>query len=631
MPPKGPANATDIETFLKHCPQSPGVYRFWDARGKLLYVGKAKQLKSRVSSYFQQSKDKAPRTQTMVSHIAKIDTIITQTEVEALILEATLVQELHPKYNILLRDDKRYPWLALTAEPFPRLIVVRKPSKRFKHCFGPYPSASAMHQSLKLIRTLFPLRQRSRPLFKDRPCMNFHIGQCLAPCVQGVSAEDYEVMVKQLTLFLRGHAQDVLKTLNQHMMDAAEAMSFEKAALLRDRIKAIETVIQQQRIMVPDTTVHMDVVGLAHDASQASLCILKIRAGKLVQTHYFAESLPPGSTEPEALSSFIEQHYAQVGEDDLPPILLLPYDLPDADVVQAWLSQRYQAVHKKGAFELMTPSSLKQNRKTYQSDMLTMAAANAQDALNHTQQEQQARLERDPAKALHELSERLKLSEPPHRMECFDISHVGGTNTVASMVVFTQGRPDKSQYRRFIIKSTDDGTPNDFQSMAEVIERRFSPKNIEKWGLPDLLVIDGGKGQLSSALESLEAQGHRGQAVISLAKKFEEIYFPHQTRPLVLERDSEALFLLQRLRDEAHRFAITFHREKRQKAQTHSVLDDLPGVGPKRKALLQKAFPTQKALTSASVDDVAKALNLGEKTAQAIVEAIQAATKNAQR
>jgi excinuclease ABC subunit C len=599
-----------IEQQLKALPKKPGIYQYKDASGTLLYVGKAKNLKNRVSSYFHDRANHTPRIQMLVAQVASVEVIVTETEFEALILEANMIKNYRPKYNILMKDDKKYPWLLLTDEPFPRLIITREPSKGGKSkCFGPYASPGSLYQTLQLIKKIFPLRKRKNPLFKDRPCMNYHVGSCLGPCQSLVTAEEYQKIVDQLVLFLRGHADDLLEMVQTEMEAASERMDFEAAGQLRDRYQSILHVIQRQRVMYDDVTIDQDIVGMTVTELTAYVALLKVRRGKLIQTLYYDLSLEGGSTPEEAYESFLSQYYQdQTEKTELPNELILQLPVEDAALLSDWLSQ-----NKGRKVSVTVPQ-----RGGPKKDILEMAVKNAEESRERARIDQETRLKHDPAQALIILQERLSLSNAPRRIECYDISHVSGTNTVASMVVFTDGRPDKKEYRRFKIQTVEEGKPDDFQSMLEVMTRRFTNREEKGWPDPDLVIIDGGKGQLSSAVKALHRLGITDQPIVSLAKKFEEVYLPGISRPVILERDNLALYLLQQIRDEAHRFAITYHRKLRGKSQTQSFLDGIPGIGEARKKRLLQHFDSMETLLKATPEEIAQATKTTGKTARMV-------------
>lgn len=606
-----------VTQMVKAIPSKPGVYLYKDDAGHLLYVGKAKNLKNRVSSYFHERAMHSPRIQALVEQIAHIDYVVTSSEVEALILEANLIKSQRPKYNILMRDDKKYPWLVLTDEPFPRLIVSREPVKTGKaKRFGPYASPGALYQTLQLIKKVFPLRQRKTPLFKDRPCMNYHIGSCLGPCQSRITPEDYQRIVHQLELFLKGQADDLLALLQREMEEASENLDFEKAAQLRDRFLAAQTMLQRQSVMYADEAIHQDIVGIACSEQTAYIALLKVRRGRLIQTLFFDMALENGEVPPEeAYASFLLQYYTgdTIDRSDLPAEILLHYPIADQEL----LAQSV-AAQKRGKVALTIP-----HRNRAKREILEMAVKNAEESRERARIDQETRLRSDPAQALILLQECLDLPAVPRRIECYDISHIGGTNTVASMVVFTDGVPDRKEYRRFRIRTVAEGKPDDFQSMLEVLTRRFSKRDEKNWPDPDLIIVDGGKGQLSSALKALHALGIWEQPIISLAKKFEEVYLPHQSRPVLIERESMALLLLQKIRDEAHRFAVTYHRHLRQREQTRSFLDEVPGIGRVRKQHLLQHFDSADAIRKASLEEIAEATGTRGKTAEVLYRKLQ--------
>jgi excinuclease ABC subunit C len=575
-----PPRSFNLKQALAQLPASPGVYRFYDSQGTLLYVGKAKLLKNRVRSYFQAQANHNRKTQLLVSRINHFDTIVTQTEVEALVLEDTLIKQHQPHYNLALKDDKRYPWLALSADAFPRLYVTRRPRRdgsRTRY-FGPYPDSRSLWQLLQLLRKTFALRQRPKPLFKDRPCMNYHMKLCPGPCQQLVTASTYDETVKQLVQVLRGHTTELSQRLTQAMTEAAEALNFERAALLRDRLETIRLLEQKQHVLSDDTTFHADAIAVASDGWHACFNVVVVRQGRMIASKPFTVSLTQEAVLAEVYASFIRQYYRQVDDEELPTEVLYQAtsfdapnadnatdaDLPlgalvseDADVLGQWLTQRrLSQPGRRTHVKCLAP------QRGHKADVLALAYKNAQLALEQTRLQAATRRKNDPQQALTVLQQRLALPVYPQRMECYDISHFQGVQTVASMVVFINGVPDPSQYRRFIIACAE-GEPDDFASMHEVISRRA--KHRHDWPTPQLLVIDGGKGQLSAACRALAEQQWADVAIISLAKRYEEIYLPQQSRPVLIDHDEPALFVLQQLRDEAHRFAITFHRQRRAK------------------------------------------------------------------
>ncbi len=602
----------DFKTALLRLPDQPGVYRMFGADGTLLYVGKAKNLKNRVKSYFQNPAGLAPKVAVLMQQVTRFDYILTDTEIEALILESNLIKQHRPKYNILLRDDKKFPWIGLSAETYPRLFITREPTGRGKF-FGPYVHSSNMYKTLQVIRKHFPLRQRRKPLFKNRPCMNYSIGTCSGPCQALVSPEEYAEVVKQVELFLKGKADDLIERLALEMERASEALNFELAAKLRDRYLAVQDVVAQQKIYYPDTKVSQDIVAMASNARRCAIVVLNIRRGKLIGSRPHDIALTHQSSPEEAYNAFLTQYYQDEESEDLPDEIILHAPIEDEGLFQEWLTA------KRGK-----KISITQPQKGLKRELIELAIKNATETLEQAQGQEEKSHRNDPSRALLELQTTLGLPEFPARMECYDISHFQGSQTVASMVVFTNGVPDRKAYRRFKIQIAE-GEPNDFASMHEVITRRFrrAVEQQEGWEPPNLVIIDGGKGQLSSALEALGALGVHDQPIISLAKKFEEIYLPGESRPVLLSRTSGALFVLQQIRDEAHRFAITYHRDLRGKRATQSILDNIKGLGPKRKERLMKHFGSINKLQSASLEEIAGLPGFNQSIAQIIHSALK--------
>ncbi len=641
---------------LAQLPNKPGVYRFFDKAGNLLYVGKSKCLKKRVSSYFHnKGKHSSPKTERLVSQLHTMAITIVPTEHEALILEDNLIKAHLPPYNICLRDDKRYPWVCITGEPYPRVVVTRgvsykqhsttsatpakkKPRQQHRRkarYFGPYSRSSDMYDLLRIIRQHFPVRQRKTPLFTDRPCMNYSINTCPGPCQKLITEEDYEKTIQQIALLLKGQLSTLLDKLNADMHHASDTLNFEWAAQLRDRHTAVSNLqAMQQVVHLPQPTNRMDVIGLAHDDTQALLVVWQVRKGRVVGTTTHRLPAEAGSSQVSTLLAFLPQYYAMQEPDNLPDDILLPTPVPttatlsdehaeDWDLLNEWL---HQTRPQQKRLQWHHP------QRGDKATLLQQANHNAQAALTLAQHDQKEDIRRDTTKVLAKLQQHLNLPTLPNRMECYDISHVQGTHTVASMVVFTHGKAAPSQYRRFNIK-TAEGAPDDFASMHEALLRRANhlPENLPNgadlatcWPTPDLIVIDGGKGQLSAARSAMEAAGMGDIPTISLAKRLEEVFMPGQSTPLRLPRDDESLYLLQHLRDEAHRFAITSHRKRRGKAATTSVLNDISGVGKKRQAQLLHAFGSMENLRSASAEAIRRKANISAALAQTIWEYLQA-------
>ena len=596
---------------LKLLPDSPGVYLMKDARGKIIYVGKAIVLKNRVRQYFQSSRNQAPKVRAMVSHVADFETIMTANEVESLILEANLIKKHRPRYNIRLKDDKSYPYVKVTVqEEYPRVFITRRVVRDGARYFGPYTNVTALRDSLKLLRRLFPLRTcRTMP---DRPCLEYHIKRCLAPCVGKVTEEDYRAMIHAVLLFLEGRTDAVERELEHRMALAAEAYHFETAARLRDQLTAVRKAAERQNIVTGAGD--QDALGMARSAAGVCVQIFFIRGGKMIGREHFLLRGSEEEDDADILRAFLEQYYNQA--TFIPREILLPHAIEEdaREIIERWLAERKGG----GKVVLLTP------QRGTKRDIVTMATGNAEKFLAD---EETRRSLADEATlgAVEELGRYLGLKKPPYRMECFDISHNQGQETVASMVVFENGMPKKSAYRRFKIKSAE-GKPDDFLSMREVTTRRYVGLPEEE--LPDLIIIDGGKGQLSSALEIIRNEaGHKTVPVVGLAKQFELIFTEGNSEPVELPRRSQSLYLVQRIRDEAHRFAITFHRNLRGKRNLVSVLDHIVGVGPKRRQSLWTHFGTLDRIKAASVDELASVPGMNRPSAEAVFHFFDAQRK----
>lgn len=568
-----------LEEKLKNLPDQPGVYLMKDQKDQIIYVGKAINLKNRVRSYFSSQHPNSPKTRMLVSSIRDLDFIITDSEIEALILESNLIKKHKPKFNIRLIDDKYWPFLRVTInEQYPRLEITRAAKKDGSRYFGPYTNAGAVHETLRLLKSIFPLRSCKQTSFakQDRPCLNAHIGRCAAPCADLIPHEDYHKMISEVIQFLEGRQESLVKSLKGKMARAAEAMQFEKAAELRDQIQALEMIIAKQKVM-SGRLGDLDVLNYARGPSETCVQVFFIRGGKLLgKDHFFLEGTE-GTENTEVLSSFLQQYYSKV--DFIPGEILLPEQVQDQDVLQEWLSGK-----RDGKVEVKIP------RQGEKKALLDLVGKNAIESLNQELLQRIAKRQ-TVQEALSEITEALQLTEEPQRIECYDISHVQGAETVASMVVFEHGRPSPSQYRRFKIKTVEG--PDDFASMTEVIYRRFKKAQAgdDKFtNLPDLVIIDGGKGQLSAARAAMVDLGYSEIPAVGLAKENEWLFLENRSDPLILPRQSQGLYLLQRIRDEAHRFAVTYHRLLRGKRNLASALDDIPGIGPRRKEALLKHF-----------------------------------------
>ena len=593
---------------LKLLPDSPGVYIMKDAHGKIIYVGKAIVLKNRVRQYFQSSRNQAPKVRAMVSHVADFETIMTANEVKSLILEANLIKKHRPRYNIRLKDDKSYPYVKVTVqEEYPRVFITRRVLRDGARYFGPYTNVTALRDSLKLLKRLFPLRTcRTMP---DRPCLEYHIKRCLAPCVGKVTEEDYRAMIRAVLLFLEGRTDDVERELEHRMNLAAEAYHFETAARLRDQLSAVRKAAERQNIVTGAGD--QDAVGMARSAAGVCVQIFFIRGGKMIGREHFLLRGSEEESDADILRAFLEQYYNQA--TFVPREVLLPcaIDAAGQEIIERWLAEKKGG----GKVVLLTP------RRGTKRDLVMMATGNAEKFLAD-EETRRSLADEQTLGAVAELGRYLGLKHPPHRMECFDISHNQGQETVASMVVFEDGMPKKSDYRRFKIKSAE-GKPDDFLSMREVTTRRYVGLSEEE--LPDLIIIDGGKGQLSSALEIIRNEaGHKNVPVVGLAKQFELVFTEGNSEPIELPRRSPSLYLIQRIRDEAHRFAITFHRKLRGKRNLVSVLDHIVGVGPKRRESLRMHFGTLDKIKAASVDELAAAPGMNRSAAEAVYHFFEA-------
>ena len=593
---------------LKLLPESPGVYLMKDARGKIIYVGKAIVLKNRVRQYFQSSRNQAPKVRAMVSHIADFETIMTANEVESLILEANLIKKHRPRYNIRLKDDKSYPYVKVTVqEEYPRVFITRRVVRDGARYFGPYTNVTALRDSLKLLKRLFPMRTcRTMP---ERPCLEYHIKRCLAPCVGKVTAEDYGAMIRAVLLFLEGRTDDVERELEHRMNLAAEAYHFETAARLRDQLTAVRKAAERQNIVTGAGD--QDAIGMARSAAGVCVQIFFIRGGKMIGREHFLLRGSEEESDADILRAFLEQYYNQA--TFVPREVLLPcaIDAAGQEIIERWLAEKKGG----GKVVLLTP------QRGTKHDIVEMATGNAEKFLTD-EETRRSLVDEQTLGAVEELGRYLGLRKLPYRMECFDISHNQGQETVASMVVFEGGMPKKSDYRRFKIKSAE-GKPDDFLSMREVTTRRYV--GLPKEELPDLIIIDGGKGQLSSALEIIRNEaGHKEVPVVGLAKQFELVFTEGNSEPVELPRRSPSLYLIQRIRDEAHRFAITFHRKLRGKRNLVSVLDHIVGIGPKRRQSLWAHFGTLDKIKAASVDELATVPGMNRPSAEAIVHFFEA-------
>ena len=635
-----------VQQKLETLPARPGCYIYKDSAGKIIYVGKAVNLRNRVRSYFHETVD-SRKTERLVAAIADLETIIVGSELEALILEMNLIKKYRPKYNVRLKDDKRYPYIKVHyADPFPKVTVTRRMDDDGSKYFGPYTSVWAVHQTLDVLRKIFPYLTCDRIISGTDPraCLYYDIKLCMAPCIGVAKREQYRAMIDDLCRFLRGHTELVVERLKREMGVAAEALQFEKAATLRDQLVAIERVVEKQKVISTEQ-VDSDVIAFARSNGEACVQVFFIRAGKLIGREYFVLEGTEDESNNGILEQFVKQFYDEAAY--IPPEVLLPQEIEEARIINEWLNT------KRGGEKV----TLTVPHRGTKRGLVEMAAENAAETLA----ELKAQWEADTNKhvqALAELQAALGLAAPPNRIECFDISNTQGTSATASMVVFEQGAPRKAHYRRFSIKSVEG--PNDFASMKEVLTRRFhrwrdeqgaplagvvpagSPDSAVAPGtqpsslarpkrlpgqkadesfarLPDLLIIDGGKGQLGVAVEVLQEFHLFGQVpVCGLAKQQEEIFLPGQPRPILLPRRSQGLYLVQRVRDEAHRFALAHHRIRRGKVGLASQLDAIPGIGPARRRALLTRFGSLDGIRQASLDELASVRGMSRSAAQAL-------------
>lgn len=544
----------NLKQTLKLLPSLPGCYIYYNKEGEIIYVGKAKILKRRVMSYFNR-KHSSVKVEVLVSQIERLEYIITNTEVEALILESHLIKKHKPRYNVLLKDDKKYPYFLITDEDFPRITIVRKKNMNPEkgRYYGPYTDVRAMHATLDFLKKIFPLKQCKSPKFKDRPCLYYHIGRCMAPCQNLVTSEEYKNIVRQAELFLSGKQSELMKQLQEQMQKYAESLQFEKAAKLRDSYNDLQKTLEKQKVVYENTKLNEDVISLMADDGIFAIVILMIREGRLIDKKDFVYEVEEDDRT-EFFETFFKEYYGT-----------LKLEYPDKIV-----SNELEAVGEKELYEewleILAQKKIKisYGKSAQGKELQMLADKNAKVALDNAKLAKMSKIRDDFNEIGSYLAEKLELKNFPYRMECYDISHIQGTNTVASMVTFINGVPKKSEYRKFKVRMTE-GKPDDFLSMKEVLTRRLSHLGEEKWAKPDLIIIDGGKGQLSSVMQIIEDLGVTGIDVVSLAKKHEEVFLPKQSKPVILPRNSSALFLFQRIRDEAHRFAITYHRKLRSK------------------------------------------------------------------
>jgi excinuclease ABC subunit C len=609
-----------LQDILSSAPTKAGCYLMKDADGKVLYVGKAVNIRNRLRSYFHASAMQNIKTRRMVRRITDIDWIVVGSELEALILEMNLIKKYRPHFNVRLKDDKRYPYIKVHwSKPFPKVTVTRQMVKDGSRYFGPYTSVWAVHQTLDALRRIFPYLTCDRTITgeDERACLYQDIKLCTAPCIGAINQDDYRQVIDDLCQFLSGRIEPIVSRLHVEMQQASSDLQFERAAALRDQIQAIEKVVERQKVISTEY-VDSDVIAMARSDGEACAQVFFIRGGKLIGREYFLLDGTEGTPDAEVMSGFLKQFYNQASM--VPSQVLLPQEIGELQIIKHWLGSRRQGE----SFEILVP------RKGQQKELIQLAAENAADTLASLQARWQAERHRQ-TEALAQLQTALNLTNPPNRIECYDISNTQGTSAVGSMVVFEQGVPSKKFYRRFNIRSVSG--PDDFASMEEVLLRRFNrwqaaQELVDKPGekvdqafalLPDLILVDGGKGQLSRAVAVLEKYNLLNQIpVAGLAKQNEELFLQNRSKPLLLPKQSQGLFLIQRVRDEAHRFAITSHRKHRTRTGLASRLDSIPGIGPaRRKALLGK-FGSIQNILSASIEDIASIPGISENLAYSI-------------
>jgi excinuclease ABC subunit C len=620
-------------------PTQPGVYRFRDARGRVIYVGKAKNLRARLSSYFQDIANLHQRTAAMVTTGASVEWTVVNTEVEALQLEYSWIKEFDPRFNVKYRDDKSYPWLAVTLdEEFPRVMVGRGAKKKGTRYFGPYSNAWAIRETVDLLLRVFPMRSCSNGVFKragqvGRPCLLGYIDKCSAPCVGRVSPEEHRAIVDDFCDFMAGNTQAFIKRIERQMYAASDALDFEKAARLRDDLGALNKALEKQAVVFGDGT-DADVIALAEDPLEVAVQIFYVRGGRIRgQRGWVADRVDEGET-PDLVENFLLQLYAGEASDAIPREILVPELPPDTTTLEQLLGEL-----RGSKVQIRVP------RRGDKKRLQETVARNALQALALHKTKRASDLS-TRNRALAELQEALDLPEAPLRIECYDVSNLQGTEVVASMVVFEDGLARKSDYRRFVIRGVEG--QNDVASMHEVITRRFRrllderSNSVEEGPLlvdpetgrprkfayaPGLVVVDGGPPQVAAAVQALTELGIHDIPVCGLAKRLEEVWLPEEEDPVILPRTSEGLYLLQRIRDEAHRFAITHHRNRRSKSMVESVLDDVPGLGEVRRKTLMKHFGSLKKLREAEVEAIAQVPGIGPRTARSIKDAVEAARR----
>ncbi|HXU22578.1 MAG TPA: excinuclease ABC subunit UvrC [Tepidiformaceae bacterium] len=628
-----------IRKQLAALPARPGVYIMRDARGQVIYVGKAAKLKDRVKSYFGSPHMMEPKTRALREQIDDFEYIVVGTVSEALLLEATLIKRHQPFFNIRLKDDKRYPYLKVDIQnPWPRVFITRRIEKDGARYFGPYASAGSVRHTLDLTKKLFPWRSCTKEITgKDaRPCLDYYIKRCIAPCTAFCTKEEYDEVIEQVLLFLEGKAEDVMRRLTKQMQAAADRMEFERAAMMRDQLRAVERTVERQMVSTTKKE-DADIFGMSRSGDQACMQVFFIRGTQMIGRDTFVLEGTKDESDGAVLVNFLLQYYE--GAQYVPKLVAIPMEADDREAMESLLTEK-----RGSTVEVRVPERGEKKR------LIELACDNAKEALDMMRVRWLADANKTDH-ALEQLREELALPAVPHRIECYDNSNIQGTSPVSSMVVFIDGRPATSQYRRFRVKTVVGA--DDFATMQEIMRRRFSraardvaraeppdadrdsqrtssvstpgplpPEPDDGWGLPDLVIIDGGKGQLSAAVLAMRELGVYEIPTVGLAKRFEELFVPDEDAPVILPRGSEALFMVQRIRDEAHRFAITYHRQVRGKTQIQSALDAIPGVGPKRKKALLKKFGSVRAIREADVEEIASTLGFTRALADKVKELV---------
>lgn len=612
-----------LQGILATLPTKPGCYIMKNAEGTIIYVGKAINLKNRVRSYFHADSSHDEKTRRLVQNIADLEWIVVGSELEALILEMNLIKKHRPKYNIRLKDDKRYPYIKVHwNEPFPHVTVTRQMTEDGSRYFGPYTSAWAVYQTLDVLRHIFPYLTCDREITGNdkRACLYYDIKLCNAPCIGAINQEGYRQMISDFMTFLSGHSEEIVSRLQNEMTKASEEMRFEKAAALRDQLKAVQSIMERQKIIFATDYKDSDVLAMARQDGEACVQIFFIRGGKLIGREYFILEGTEDTADTEVMSEFVKQFYTEAA--NIPQQVMMPEEIEEANIIGQWLRS------KRGGekVEFLVPKDGQPH------DLVKMAAENATETLQALRAQWQANAHKQE-QSLAELQTALNLPTPPNRIECYDVSHTQGVATVGAMIVFEQGVPAKNLYRKFNIDSTSIGAPDDFASMEEMLTRRFrrwkgsqeteagpgSKPDASFSFLPDLIIIDGGKGQLGRVVKVLEQFELFGKVpVVGLAKQEEEIFFPHKSEPLLLPRHSQGLYLVQRIRDEAHRYGITAHRARRSKQGLASQLDSIPGIGPTRRKALLKHFGSMDKIKEASIEELKAVKGMNENAAESI-------------